>query len=360
MGIDPHYAIAHAHLAQAYGRMYDTRLEPAALELARAYCATALKLDPTLVDAHLALAMVLEDTGNDKAALDEYAQALALDPQNTTALLWQAQVYTRMNRWADAEQAYKRLLLERPNAWVGYNDLGNVFHNQGKYQEAANAYRTASLASPESSLAWTNLGGEYLQLGRFAEARECLRKSLALDPNSDLTAATTSTALRYQGKYQEALPFALKAVKLNPSQDTNWLELGECYSSIQNRGGEAKAAYLQAVLQAQRHLQTNASDGPSWMLLALYQVKSGNRQEAPALLAKSESLTSNDIDSQLYKTRILELLGKRDEALKTLATCVRRGVSDIQVEPQLDLRALRKDPRYRELIQTMLARSTAS
>ena len=350
--IDPHYAIAHARLAQAYGRLYDTRLEPAALDLARANCATALKLDPTLVEGHLALAMVLEDTGNDKAALAEYAQALAIDPANPKALLWQAQVYTRLNRWPEAEQAYKRLQLERPNSWVGYNDLGTVLHNQGKYQEAVNAYRAANLAAPENSLAGTNLGGEYLQIGRLAEARECLKKSLALDPNSDLTSATTSTALRYQGKYQEALPFALKAVKLNPSQDTNWLELGECYSYMQNRTGEAKAAYLQAVLQAERHLQTNASDGPSWMLLALYQVKSGNLKQAPALIAKSESLGARDIDSQLYKTRILELLGKRDEALTTLAACFERGVSDFQVEPQLDLRSLRKDPRYRELLQT--------
>ncbi len=352
--IDPYYAIAHARLAQAYGRLYDTRLEPAALELARANCATALKLDPTLVEGHLALAMVLEDSGNDKAALAEYAQALALDPANPKALLWQAQLYTRLNRWTDAEQAYKRLLLERPNSWVAYNDLGTVFHNQGKYEEAVNAYRAANLAAPESSLALTNLGGEYLQIGRFAEARECLKKSLALDPTSDLTSATTSTALRYQGKYQEALPFALKAVKLNPSQDTNWLELGDCYSSVQNRTVEAKNAYQQAVLQAQRHLQINASDGPGWMLLALYEVKSGNLKQAPALIAKSESMGASDIDSQIYKARILELLGRRDEALTTLSACFQRGVSDFQVEPQLDLRSLRKDPRYRELMQTKL------
>ncbi len=55
------------------------------------------------------------------------------------------------------------------------------------------------------------------------------------------------------------------------------------------------------------------------------------------------------MDSQLYKARILELLGKREEALTTLAACFRRGATDIQVAAFPDVQSLRKDPRYREL-----------
>ena len=61
---------------------------------------------------------------------------------------------------------------------------------------------------------------------------------------------------------------------------------------------------------------------------------------------------ASDIDSQLYKGRILELLGKREDALTTLAACFRRGATDFQVAPFPDLQALRKDPRYRQLLQS--------
>jgi hypothetical protein len=51
-----------------------------------------------------------------------------------------------------------------------------------------------------------------------------------------------------------------------------------------------------------------------------------------------------DMDSQIYKARILELLGKREEALTTLAACFRKGATDLQVAPFPDLQSLRKDP----------------
>jgi serine/threonine protein kinase/Flp pilus assembly protein TadD len=349
--LDPRYAIAHAKLAQAYGRLYGIRRDPGALDLARGNCEHALALDAGLVDAHLARAYLLEQTGNVQGALDEITKTLALDPLNPKTLLWQARFYTRLNRWTDAEQTFHRVLQERPNSWVTYNDLGFALHEEGKHQEAIQAFRAASVAAPGSALALSNLGVEYLQTGDFAKATESLKKSLTLQPDFDEAAVNTSLALRYQGKYEEALPFALKAVELNPADDANWLELGECYSSLRHHQSEAKGAYLQAAKEAEQHLRTDATDGPSWMLLALYQVKSGNSRNAISFITKAESLGADDMDSQLYKARILELLGRRDQALATLALCFLKGATALQVASFPDLQLLRRDPRYREILQ---------
>ena len=86
------------------------------------------------------------------------------------------------------------------------------------------------------------------------------------------------------------------------------------------------------------------------MLLALYQMKSGDAQDALSLLKKAGRLGANDMDSQLYKARILELLGKRDEALATLAVCFRKGATALQFAPFPDMEALRQDPRYLQLL----------
>ncbi len=348
--LDPRYAIAHAKLALAYGRYYFVRMDPGALDLARGNSDHALALDPNLVDAHLARATLLEQTGNKQDALDEIKKTLALDPSNPKTLLWQARLYMRLNRWAEAEQTFHRVLKERPNSWVTYSSLGFALHEQGKYQQAIDAFRAASVAAPGSSMTSSNLGAEYLQIGDFAEAAKRLKKSLELQQDSDDTAANISLALRYQGKYEEALPFAQKAVALNPANDANWLELGECYSSLRNHGSEAKGAYMRAAKEVERHLRTDASDGPSWMLLALYQVKSGNPQNATSFIKKAESLGTDDMDSQLYKARILELIGKRDEALATLSVCFRKGATALQIMPFPDLQLLQKDPRYQELV----------
>jgi eukaryotic-like serine/threonine-protein kinase len=350
--LDPRYAIAHARLALAYVRLHFIGRAPEALDLAFGNCQVALSLDPALADGHLALASVFEETGNEQGALNEIAKSLSLDPSNARTLVRQAQIYTRLNRWGDAEKTLHRALKEHPNYWLAYNELGFGLHGQARYREAIQAFRAASLAAPKNSMALANLGGEYLQIGEFAEGMESLKRSLALNPDSDLAAANTSLALRFQGMSEKALPFARKAVELNPALDSNWLELADCQSSLHNHQSEAKDAYSHAAKEAEQHLLTDPADAPNWMLLALYKVKTGSPQNAPLLIERAESLGARDVDSQVYKARILELLGKRDEALTTLAACFRKGATDFQVAPFPDLQALRKDPRYRQLLQS--------
>jgi tetratricopeptide (TPR) repeat protein/tRNA A-37 threonylcarbamoyl transferase component Bud32 len=357
--LDPRYALAHAQLARAYHRYYEVRRDPGALDLARGNADHAVALDPTLVEGYLARAWLLDETGDEQGALDQAAKALALDPSNYETLLCQAHIYTRMNRRPDAEQIFRRILKERPNYWVTYNELAAVLHDQGKFQEATQALRAASVAAPGNAFALSNLGVESLQIGDFAGALETLKRSVALDSEFDGAAAGTSLALRCQGKYAEALPFALKATQLNPAYDTNWLELGDCYSSQRNHSIEAKRAYQQAATQAEQHLQTAQADGPSWMLLALYKVKSGSPQDAPPLIQKAESCGADDMDSQLYKARILELLGKRDDALATLAACFRKGAGPLQIAAFPDMQSLRRDQRYQKMVESRAALTEA-
>jgi tetratricopeptide (TPR) repeat protein len=351
VSLDPRYAIAHAKLAQAYVRFSVIRRNPAALDLARGNSQVALALDPGLVDAHLARAVVFEYSGDEQAALQEVDKALSLDPANPKTLVWQAAIYTRIDRWPDAEKTFRRVLNEHPNYWMAYNDLGFGLHGQARYQEAIQAFRAASLAAPGNSMSLGNLGVEYLQIGEFADGTTTLRRAFAIDPDSGDIAANLSLALRYQGKYKEALLFARKAVELNPAEDTSWLELGDCYSSLPNHQRAAKDAYLRAAKEAGQHLLTDYTDGAGWMLLALYNVKSGTPQSALSLVERAEALGAHDMDSQVNKARVLELLGHREQALATLAACFRRGASDLQVLPCPDLQSLRKDSRYGQILQ---------
>jgi len=358
--LDPQYAIAHAELAMAYIELYAKRLDPSFLNLARRNCTRALALDPALVEGHLALALILEQTGNKQGALDEIAKALKYDPSNPIAPLRQAEIYQTLERWSDAEKAYQRVLNERPNYWLTYIDLGALYHSRGKFQDALQAFRDASAAAPGSALPLSNLGVEYLHTGDFAAATESLKKSLALAPDFYPTLTFLSLALRCQGKYEDALTYAQKAVQVNPEYDENWLELGDCYTSMRNRQSEAKNAYMQAARAAERHLQTDAADGPSWMLLALYRVKSGTPKDALALVQKAELLGAGDMESQIYKVRILELLGMRDEALATLKACFEKGASDIQIVLIPEMQGLRGDPRYRQMVESRSGGAEAS
>ena len=351
---DPKYAMAFAELARAYGRVYGLRRYSGALHLALANSDHALALDPRLIEGHLAKAYLLEQTGEEKGSLEQLEKTLMLDPVNAGTLLWQARLYIRLNRWSEAERSFRKALQQRPNLWMIYSDLGFALHAQGRWREAIENFRTATMASPKSALAASNLGVELLQVGEFTEGTASLRRSLALDPLSGDAAANLSLALRFQGKLEEALPFALKGTELSPRDDAKWLELGDCYSSMQRRMHDAETAYLRAVDEGEEHLRTDATNGPAWMLLALYQAKTGGLRRAAESLARADSLFSNDMDSQLYKIRILELLGRRDAALAVLGDSCKRGASALQLIPFPDLTSLRSDPRYQVLVHKVM------
>jgi serine/threonine protein kinase/Flp pilus assembly protein TadD len=339
--LDPHYALAHAQLSFAYRRLYDVHRDSAAIDLARGNAETALRLEPDLIEGHLALGSVLEATGDETAALREIATALSIDPSNPRTLIYQGQVYARLNKWREAESIFRRVLQERPNYWLPYNELGFTLYSQGNYPAALDAFRAASLAAPKNAMALNNVGSLYQLLGNFPQAEDVLNKSLALQPSGWAASATMADVLRSEGKYTEALAFALKAVTLKPAEPDNWLRLGDCYLALRGHSSESKAAYLRAAQLQETQLQTDPTDGNGWMRLALYRAKSGSLDDVPLLMKKAELFHVGDIDSQLTKARILELLGDREAALETIAACVKQGATNSQIQSIPDLESLR-------------------
>ena len=116
--LDPRYATAYAQLAWAYLHLYTLKGDPAALSLGRSNCDTALSLNPNLVVGRLALSFVLQQTGDNEAAAQEIARALSIDPDDPRTLVMQGQLFVRLNRWADAEDSFKRAIKRRPNLLV--------------------------------------------------------------------------------------------------------------------------------------------------------------------------------------------------------------------------------------------------
>ena len=348
---DPQYALAYARLALAYLRFYDMRRDPSSMVLAKANAETSLSLDRDLVEGHVALASVFEGTGDETNALREMGNALALDPSNPTTLTYQGQIFARLNRWNDAEKDFLRVLSERPNSWLAYNELGMNYNSQGSYAKALQAFRAASMAAPKNALALGNVASLCFQLGKFDEAMENAKKSIAIEPN-DTAAVCMADVLRAQKRYAEALQWALLAVKLNPTEATNLLELGDCYSKLHGHSVDAENSYKSAARIQEEQMETDPTNGPGWMLLALYRIKSGKPESASALVKKADSLNAADLYSQLSKVRILELLGARDQALATLNTCMERGATSYQMDSSVDLDSLRSDPRYANIMNS--------
>jgi tetratricopeptide (TPR) repeat protein len=344
---DPGYATAYAQLALAYCRLYSLRGDPAAIDMARRNAEAGLRLDPQLIGGHLALSSVYSSKGQKQEALGEIGKALAIAPKDPKILFFQAQYYRRLNLWPDAERIYRRILEERPNYWLAYNDIGFVLNAQGRYQEALQAFRSATLAAPRSALAFNNVGGILLKLGDFRGAKQNFQQSLDLKP-SDLAYSSMATVLRAQGRPAEALAFCLKAVDAKPSDDQNWMELGDCYEALPAHAGEARAAYLRGATELQPVLSMNPDDRDALIRLALYRLKT-HQGDVAGLLRKAGNSGSGDLDSKVVEARVFELLGNRKQAITILGECFAKGLTIFEISFITDLQALRKDPAFRSI-----------
>ena len=218
-------------------------------------------------------------------------------------------------------------------------------------------FRAASLAAPKNARALNNIGDIYLRMGKIAEAKDAVTKSYALHAN-DSAAITMAAALRSEGKFADAVRFAQKSIEINPSQSAGWLELGDCYSLIHGRRGEAQKAYAKGAEIQEDEQRTDPTNGPGWMLLALCRTKAGTPETAFNLIERTEH-PAGDIDSQLIKARTLELLGRRGEALDTVAACLKKGATPFQMLSMPDMGPLRSDLRYQEILRSNVSTTKA-
>jgi eukaryotic-like serine/threonine-protein kinase len=350
--LDPRYATAYAQLAWAYLHLYTLKGDPAALSLGRSNCETALSLNPNLIVGRLAMSFLLQQTGDNDAAAREIAKALSIDPDDPRTLVLQGQLFVRLNRWVDAEDAFKRAIKRRPNLWLPHDELGVVYNAEGKYPQAVAEFRAATLLVPRRAWPLNNLASVYLQQGKIAEAKAAAKRSLDLNFN-DSAATTMAASLRCEGRPADAIPFGLRAVKLNPAEAGNWLELGDCYSLVRGHRNEAFKAYTQAASGQEEELKDDPKNGPGWMVLALCRTKAGAPQTALEMITKAEHILAGDLDSQLRKARTLELLGRREDALATVEACLKRGATEFQIRTMPDMAELGNDSRYTAFIKSM-------
>ncbi len=243
---DPNYALAYAGLAKSYILLpfFTGADRHEASSKAKEAALKALRLDPKLGDAHLALGKVLFFSEIDLAgAMREYKRAIELNPNDATAHHWFGNdTLAALGRFEEAIAEGKRAIELDPLSTVINVDLGETFYYAHRYDEADRQMRKSLEIDPTSFYAHYNLG-IVLQLkgdlsGAIAEYEKA--KQLNDDPfMSTLHAAAKGhagdkdaalrmlTELDKMSEHREVLSYwrALLYLSLNKKEEAlHWLE----------------------------------------------------------------------------------------------------------------------------------------
>ena len=108
----------------------------------------AIKKNPSDVDAHLQLGIILAKLGDRKEAMKYFDKVINLEPKNAAAL----------------------------------NNRGNLFMIDDKYQDAQKSYLAATQVSPKDANVWINLARAYKATGDTKKAKAAFVKAKSLDP----------------------------------------------------------------------------------------------------------------------------------------------------------------------------------
>lgn len=178
----PGVARFHAGLADAYALEGSLTSPPGSrsdlMERARAAAGRALELDPSLADAHAALAFVRMHYDFDwPGAEAEFREALRLDANYPTAHHWYAYFLLTRGRADDAVREARRAEALDPLSIIISRDVAEMLYYARRYGQSAAQCRRTLEKDGSFALAWTLLAWDQMQMGRPEEALDSARRA---------------------------------------------------------------------------------------------------------------------------------------------------------------------------------------
>jgi TolB-like protein/Tfp pilus assembly protein PilF len=235
---DPNYALAYAGLAKSYILLpfFTGADRHEASSKAKEAALKALRLDPKLADAHLALGKVLFFSEIDLAgAMREYKRAIELQPNDATAHHWFGNdTLAALGRFEEAIAEGRRAVELDPLSPVINADLGTTFYYARRYDESARQLRKTLEIDPTFFYAHFNLGIVLQVTGDLAGAIAEYEKAKQL--NDDPFMSTTCAAAKAQaGDKDAALRMLSELDKISQHREVVGYWRALLYLSLNNK-----------------------------------------------------------------------------------------------------------------------------
>jgi TolB-like protein/DNA-binding winged helix-turn-helix (wHTH) protein/Tfp pilus assembly protein PilF len=153
----------------------------------------AIRLEPTFVLAHIALAEVLQvqamreqidarEAGEEIRAASETALRLAPSLAQSHDIAAMHAFWYEWN-WDAAEEFYRQAIRLNPNEPGALHDHGWLLITRGKFDEGIAEIRRAQELDPVSPRATIHVAWAYIYTRRYEDAKREARRALALDPD---------------------------------------------------------------------------------------------------------------------------------------------------------------------------------
>ena len=359
--LDPNFAGAFAALARVHEWTYrDFDPTPARKERARAAAMEALRLQPNLPEAHLAMGFYYYYCERDyQGALKEFAIAKLSLPNSPEVYMAIGAIERRQGKWKESTaNLEKAATLSPKDSWVLQN-LGDNYYANKNFETAEKIFDRAIEAAPQSL-------GPRAEKANLAVAwkgdlsvmeKELTQLPAGVDPDGLVTFSRMQLLL-LQRKFTDALAL----IKQSPQEIFHYDKPREFFEgaiyAFLNDKEKAVAAFERARPVAENALRESPDDASRHIILGLILAGLGQKEAAMAEGKRAVELLPESQDAlegpkmTVALAQIYAWTGESDQALQLLehSLSIPNGVTIpfLRLDPMWD--PLRSDPRFQALI----------
>ena len=196
--------------------------------------------------AHYNYGNALLQKGDVNDAINEYHEALKIDPQNAVARNNLGTALLQKGQTNNAIAEYLQAIQDDPGYILAHVNLGNQLLPKGQVDEAIAQYREALKIDPADPAALHNLGNALLQKGEVDEAITQYQEEIKINPDYALAYYNLGNARAQKGQMDSAIDEYQEALKLDPAYALAHANLGNTLYQ-KGRVDEALSQYQQAL-----------------------------------------------------------------------------------------------------------------
>jgi tetratricopeptide (TPR) repeat protein len=189
----------------------------------------AIRLDPNYVAAYHGRGLAYRNKNDNDRAIADYTQAIRFDPNYAVAYTARGNAYSDKGDHDRAIADYTQAIRLDPNYAAAYTARGNAYYSKGDYDTAIADHTQAIRLDPNKANAYHNRGSAYERKGENDRAFADYDLAIRLDPNFAGAYIGRGTAYRNKGDNDRAIADYTQAIRIDPNYTSAYYNRGSAY-----------------------------------------------------------------------------------------------------------------------------------
>jgi eukaryotic-like serine/threonine-protein kinase len=285
---------------------------------------------------------------NPSKAIGYLKTLIALYPDDSSTHLSLGRTYMQTGRVPEALEEYKEAIRIDPRFVLAYANFGVTYlYQMGDVASAMPVCEKILELDPGNAWAQDCLGMSHFAKNELSQAQAAFEKAVAANPQGTLSRYRLAHTLRLQGHYQQAIESLQQIQKVDPNEISVFYEMGVVYAGMGD-SEKARESFTRYRHEVETKWKKTLQEPGTQLVLAAVSVRLGETDHARQILRKAMAKAPQ---LHLEAAFVLSLLDEKKEAVDQLELAIQGGYTNyIWLKMHPDLLPLHGYPPFEQLM----------